>query len=121
MRKVRAETGNDLSRKIETDGPALPCIVASGEGWYIFVQIQPGAGKDELCGLHGERLKIRLSAPAVDNRANSSLLEFMADRLHIRKNGIFLVGGEKSRKKKLFVPAGEEPLWNEVNNLQTGG
>jgi uncharacterized protein (TIGR00251 family) len=47
----------------------------------LTVHVQPGAKRSEMAGLHGDALKIRLAAPAVDGRANAALLAFVAQRL----------------------------------------
>lgn len=70
----------------------------------MLVKVQPGAKKTELAGLSEGLLRVRLAAPAVDNKANAALLEFMASQLGIRKNKISLAAGDKSRQKRLFVP-----------------
>lgn len=95
----------------------LPIFVVETEsGWYILVKVQPGAKKSELCGISEDMLKIRLAAPAVDNKANQALVEFVAEKLQIRKNKISLTSGEKSRKKKLFISSQESPVWDGILN-----
>jgi uncharacterized protein (TIGR00251 family) len=54
----------------------------------LTVHLQPGAKRSEVAGEHGDALKIRLAAPAVDGRANAALLEFVAQRL-----GLAALGG----------------------------
>lgn len=75
----------------------------------MLVKVQPGAKKTELAGTSEGLLRVRLAAPAVDNKANSALLEFMAAQIGTRKNKIQLASGEKSRKKRLFVPREAKP------------
>ncbi|MDL2285181.1 DUF167 domain-containing protein [Desulfovibrio sp. OttesenSCG-928-F07] len=96
--------------------PVAPFIIRSPEGWYILIKVQPGAKKSELCGLSEDMLKIRLAAPAVDNKANQALVEFIAEKLQIRKNKVTLASGEKSRKKKLFISHEDSPYWNGIFN-----
>ncbi len=98
------------------DLSGVPCVITAADGWYVLVWVQPGAKKSELCGVSDSMLKIRLAAPAVDNKANQALLEFMAEKLQIRKNKVILAGGDKSRKKKLFIPAGVSPHWDGIFN-----
>jgi len=97
-------------------GQAPPVFVrqaGSGE-WRFRVWVQPGAKRSELAGLHEEHLKIRLSAPAVDNKANLALVEFVAELLGLRRSQISLTAGHTSRKKTLRVLAEEEPIWPQV-------
>ena len=46
----------------------------------ICVHAQPGARRTEVAGLHGEALRIRVAAPATEDRANAALVEFIAER-----------------------------------------
>lgn len=92
--------------------PGLPCVTAAPDGWYINVRVQPGAKKSEISGLSEDNfLRIRLAAPAVDNKANQALTEFVAKKLQLKKNKVTLASGDKSRQKRLFVPAETEPFW----------
>lgn len=59
----------------------------------IQVQIQPGSSKDQIIGLHNGRLKIKISAPPVDGKANQNLIEFIAKALGVSKSKIEIVKG----------------------------
>ncbi|WP_459854079.1 DUF167 domain-containing protein [Humidesulfovibrio idahonensis] len=76
--------------------------------------VQPGAKRDELAGLHQECLKIRLSAPAVDNKANQALVLYVAGLLGLKRSQVSLAAGHTSRKKTLRVLAEKEPIWPQV-------
>lgn len=65
----------------------------------IAVHAQPGARHCSLVGLHGGALKIKVSAPPVDGKANEELALFLADLLDISKRSVTLVKGDKSRAK----------------------
>jgi len=73
--------------------------------------VQPGAKRDELAGLHQECLKIRLSAPAVDNKANQALVLYVAGLLGLKRSQVSLTAGHTSRNKTLRVLAEKEPTW----------
>lgn len=62
-----------------------------------------------MAGLHGDALKIRVAAPALDGRANEALVEFLAERLGIPKRDIRLVSGERSRKKRFEIRGNADP------------
>lgn len=70
---------------------------------YIRIHVQPRASKNEIIGIHGDSLKIRLTSPPVEGAANSLLVEFMAKKLGIPKSRIEIAAGEKSRHKTLKV------------------
>ena len=69
----------------------------------IEVQIQPRSSKDQIIGLHDGRIKIKISAPPVDGRANESLIEFMAKVLGVSKSKVEIVKGHTSKFKTLKV------------------
>lgn len=69
----------------------------------IQVQIQPGSSKDQIIGLHNGRLKIKISAPPVDGKANQNLIEFIAKALGVSKSKIDIVKGRISKLKTLKI------------------
>lgn len=90
--------------------PAYVEPVADGV-WRVSVWVQPGAKKSVLDGIHDGRLKIRLQAPAVENKANKALAAFVADLLGVRASRVRLEKGEKSRAKTLLVESRTVPPW----------
>jgi uncharacterized protein (TIGR00251 family) len=67
------------------------------------VRVQPRASKDEIAGEMGGALKIRLCAPAVEDRANEALIEFLARLLKTPKAAVRILSGERSRTKRLEI------------------
>lgn len=65
----------------------------------LDLQVQPNARRSEFAGLHGERLKVRIAAPAVDNKANQLLLDFIAERFQLPRGKVMIAQGERSRAK----------------------
>ena len=65
--------------------------------------LQPKASRDEFAGLHGERVKIRLTAPPVDGKANAQLLAFLATAFSVGKNQVSLESGLQSRQKRVRI------------------
>jgi uncharacterized protein (TIGR00251 family) len=61
--------------------------------------VQPRASRDELAGLHGAELRIRLTAPPVDGAANEALILFLAGKLGVARSDLTLVSGAGSRSK----------------------
>ena len=70
---------------------------------YIHIHVQPRASKNQIVGIHGDSLKVRLTSPPVEGAANSLLVEFIGKKLGIAKSKIEIVAGEKSRHKTLRV------------------
>jgi hypothetical protein len=54
-------------------------------------------------GLHGDTLRVRLSAPPVDGAANEALLRFLAEELSVRRSAVQLISGATSRSKLVSV------------------
>jgi uncharacterized protein len=71
----------------------------------LTLHVQPGAKRTEVAGAHGDALKIRLSAPPVDGKANSALLDYIANLLGLPKSNVRLISGQTSRRKILEVAA----------------
>src|ERR1700681_3752287 len=67
------------------------------------VRVQPRASKDEIAGVINGALKIRLQAPAVDNRANEALVEFLAHLLKTPKSAVRILAGDRSRRKRIEI------------------
>jgi|SRR5580700_7809075 uncharacterized protein (TIGR00251 family) len=67
------------------------------------VRVQPRASKDEIAGVIEGALKIRLQAPAVENRANEALVEFLAHLLKTPKSAVRILGGERNRRKRVEI------------------
>ena len=80
-------------------------------GWSICVKVQPGAKKSEVAGMAEENIRIRLSAPAVENKANKALIEFIAKKLGLRLSKVRLISGDKGRQKRIFLESEIEPNW----------
>jgi uncharacterized protein (TIGR00251 family) len=75
----------------------------------LSIHVQPGARRSEVAGPHGDSLKIRVQAPATEDRANEALIEFVAQRLGIARRDVTLASGARSREKKLHVPPHCDP------------
>ena len=69
----------------------------------LLVHAQPGAKRTGVAGLHGNALKVRIAAPALEDRANEALIAFLAEALGTTKRDVVLVSGDKSREKRLRI------------------
>lgn len=67
------------------------------------VRLQPRASRDEVLGVVEGAVKIRLRAPAVENRANEALCEFLASLLKRPKSAVRILSGEHSRTKRVAI------------------
>ena len=63
------------------------------------VRLQPRASRNEIAGLQGSSLKIRVTAPPVDGLANEALIDFLSDSLGVSRRNVCIVTGQSSRTK----------------------
>ena len=69
----------------------------------IMVRVIPRASRNAIEGAYGEALKVRLTAPALENRANDALRRLLAERLNVPVSAVRIVAGEKNRNKRVAV------------------
>ena len=90
-----------------------------GAGWLLDLHVQPGAKASAAVGEHGGRLKLKIAAPAVDNKANAHLLAWLAAQLGVPKSAVRLVRGDTSRQKTVAVSGVETPWLDIGKNSKT--
>ncbi len=82
------------------------------EDIILDVRIQPRASKDEIVGFHGNRLKIRITAPPVDGKANQHLIAYLASVFKVPRRDIVLLAGETGREKRIkVISPSVMPVW----------
>ncbi|HWH38821.1 MAG TPA: DUF167 domain-containing protein [Usitatibacter sp.] len=69
----------------------------------LAIHAQPGAKRTEVAGVHGEALKVRIAAPALEDRANEALAAFLAERFGVPRRNVVLLSGQKSREKRFRI------------------
>jgi uncharacterized protein (TIGR00251 family) len=69
----------------------------------LELHVQPGAARSEFAGKHGERIKVRIAAPAVDDKANAALIEFLAAHYGVPRRSVRIVSGLRSRRKRVAI------------------
>jgi uncharacterized protein (TIGR00251 family) len=69
----------------------------------IAVQVQPGAKKTEVVGVHGDALKLKLQAPPIEGRANEALVKFLAGELSAPKSAVTITHGHTNKRKLVEV------------------
>ncbi len=85
-----------------------------GDAWLLDLHVQPGARTTGVAGVHGGRLKLKIAAPPVDNKANEQLLAWLAAALGVPKSALHLVRGETSRQKTVAVKGIDAP-WTLIS------
>jgi hypothetical protein len=79
-----------------------------GDAVRFAVRVQPRASRSEVAGVHGDALKVRLSAPPVDGAANEALVRLLAEALGVPRRAVRIESGHGSRTKRVEVE-GVEP------------
>ena len=72
-------------------------------GVIVGVRVQPRSSKDEIAGEMGGALKVRLRAPALEDRANQALIEYLAQLLKTPKSAVRILSGDRSRIKRVEI------------------
>ena len=80
-------------------------IRETADGCILPVRVHPGAKTNAITGVHNGALKISLTTPPTDGRANDALIAFLAERLHIPRARIALVTGASGRNKSIRITA----------------
>ncbi len=75
----------------------------------LTLHVQPGARKTEIAGMHGDALKLRLAAPAVEGKANACLVGFLAGELKVGRSQVELLTGATGRRKRVLVRGVSQP------------
>lgn len=81
-------------------------ITENGDGVTFAVHVQPKASRNEIAGLNGNELRIRLTSPPVEGAANALCREFLAKLFQVAKSNVRIVAGEKSRHKIVAIRGG---------------
>jgi len=74
------------------------------DGGVVFtVKVVPGASRTEISGIMGDKLKIKVSAPAEKGKVNRCLVEFLAKTIGVKKSDVSIISGQTSRSKQIRV------------------
>ena len=76
----------------------------------LTLHVQPNARTSAASGLHGDALKIRIAAPAVDNEANAALIDFLSATLGVGNSAIAIRRGAGARRKIVEIAGGQEMI-----------
>jgi uncharacterized protein (TIGR00251 family) len=78
-------------------------VYESAKGVSFAVKVHPRARKNAITGVVGDALKLALTAPPVDGRANQAVVEFLADFFEITRSSVTIASGETSRNKVVRI------------------
>ena len=80
------------------------------EGIIFKIFVQPRSAKNMIVGLHGDALKLKLTAPPVDNAANKMCIKFLAKSLGISKSQLEIISGQTSRTKQVRLRSDQSKI-----------
>ncbi len=94
-------------------------ITKTNTGTTFSVRMQPGASKNEIVGVQKDALKIRISAPPVEGKANKALIQFLAKQLTVKRNQVEIISGHTTRIKTIHVigEGTEKKLQNIIDSI----
>jgi len=75
----------------------------TSKGVAFAVKVQPRARKNAITGIVGEALKLALTAPPIEGRANAAVIEFFAELFQISRSSVTIASGETSRNKVVRI------------------
>ncbi|MBI4633013.1 MAG: YggU family protein [Deltaproteobacteria bacterium] len=78
-------------------------LLETSDGIRFQIQVVPRSSRQELVGIQGDCLKIKITSPPLEGRANEECIRFLAATLGVKKSQVSIVGGLKSRKKTVAI------------------
>jgi uncharacterized protein (TIGR00251 family) len=75
----------------------------------IRLRVTPNGRRSEVLDTTGDRLRIRLAAPAVDGKANNELIRVVAELFGVRRSAVRIVSGQRAREKTVTIHGVERP------------
>lgn len=82
----------------------MPYLSENKDGDIVLsLYIQPKASKNRFCGLHGEEMKLAITAAPVDGKANKAVQAFLAKFFGVGKAEVTLQSGQQSRHKRFVI------------------
>ena len=96
----------------------MSAVTVNDDGLVLRLYIQPKASRDGIVGLHGDELKVAITAPPVDGQANAHLVKYLAKQFKVAKSQVIIEKGELGRHKQVKIihpqqiPSGVDALTN---------
>jgi len=98
----------------------MPYLQSLTDGSLLLkLLVQPKASKNEIAGLQNDALKLRLTTPPIEGRANKAVIAFLAKRLHLPKSSLVIKSGQQSRHKQILISGCEEQRARQLLHEET--
>ncbi|MEZ6121922.1 MAG: DUF167 family protein [Planctomycetaceae bacterium] len=79
-----------------------------GASLLLQIRLTPRSSKDQVLGLMGDRLKISITAPPVDGKANAHLIKYLAKQFQVPRSQVTVISGDTTRDKTVQIDAPED-------------
>ncbi|PSW18571.1 YggU family protein [Photobacterium sanctipauli] len=86
----------------------IEAVSRQGDDLVIRLYIQPKASRDQIVGLHGDEVKIAITAPPVDGKANAHLAKYLSKQFKVAKGQVNIEKGELGRHKQVRIESPRE-------------
>ncbi|RKQ41432.1 DUF167 family protein YggU [Enterobacter sp. R1(2018)] len=81
----------------------MSAVSQTSDGLVLRLYIQPKASRDCIIGLHGDELKVAITAPPIDGKANAHLVKYLAKQFRVAKGQVMVEKGELGRHKQIKI------------------
>ncbi|MCP1065326.1 DUF167 family protein YggU [Serratia symbiotica] len=81
----------------------MSAVIPVADGLEIRLYIQPKASRNQIIGLHGDEVKVAITAPPVDGQANTHLIKFLSKQFKVARSNVTIEKGELGRHKQLHI------------------
>ena len=85
-------------------------VKTSAEGLFLKIYVQPKSARNQIAGIHGDALKLKITSPPVGGAANKTCIQFLARQLAVAKSRLEIVSGRTSRIKRVLIKADADEL-----------
>ncbi|MFV0596548.1 DUF167 family protein YggU [Shewanella sp.] len=83
----------------------MSAVVMQQGDLLLNLYIQPKASRDQIVGLHGDELKVAITVPPIDGKANAHLSKYLAKTFKVPKSDVHILKGELGRHKQVRISA----------------
>ncbi|ABK47426.1 YggU family protein [Shewanella bicestrii] len=81
----------------------MSAVIMQQGDLLLNLYIQPKASRDQIVGLHGDELKVAITAPPIDGKANAHLSKYLAKAFKVPKSDVHILKGELGRHKQVRI------------------
>ena len=95
----------------------MPWWEDKGDHLIVNIRVVPRASKDEIQGILGDSLKVRIQSPPIDGKANAHLVKWLARRWNLSRSDIKILSGETGRNKRIRIAHPTDELRKELLSI----